>query len=355
MSTRTFPTVLAAALLGCLATQITPLQAQVPIPGYAGFVRLPLPGNSDSLISVSFARPSAAMAAVQNTTGNTIAVQGTPGWSTGQFVHAEGSQPDTYYLLVLSGAKAGTAYTITGNSTNALTVDPEGDSLTDLTTGTRLEIIPYWTLGTLFPNGKGVHASNSETDHATEVLFPDLNATGINPLPAATFYFYNGQWQQVGQGTANRNNTIVLPDSHIIVRHNAAEATELFCGGEAISSKLRLPLGVNTAGKRDNFVGLQRPNAVTLADSQLVTSGAFVASTNPLVRTDELYVYDNTLVKKNKSASAVYFYYNNAWRKVGAPATASFDTTAVFLPGTGCVIRKNASPTAPVWLNNPGY
>jgi len=119
-------------------------------------------------------------------------------------------------------------------------------------------------------------------------------------------------------------------------------------------AKLRSSLGVNPSVKRDNFLGLQRPNSFTLAASGLVSSGAFTASTSLLSRTDELYVYDNALVKQNKSASAIYFYWNNGWRKVGA-GSALFDNTTVFTPGTGFIIRKKAGSTSPFWLNIPNY
>lgn len=107
--------------------------------------------------------------------------------------------------------------------------------------------------------------------------------------------------------------------------------------------------------KQDNFVALTRPAVVTLNDSGLVQSGAFLASITTFNRTDELFVFDNSAVGKNKGPVATYYYFDGAWRKFGS--NDDFGNEPVFTPGTGVIIRKNstAGGVSSFWLNQPGY
>ncbi len=327
--------------------------AQVLAPGYTGFQRIPLPGNSDSYISVPFARPEAATAVVQSVSGNTITVKGITPWTPNRFVNQGGANDDTYYLLVVSGAGEGSTFPITASGASSLTVDLDGETL-NVAANDLLAVIPYWTLGTLFPAGAGVHVSPSASDIRTEIIFPDLNAPSLTGGVSRLFYCLNGNWTEEGQPANVRNNQIILPDSLIIVRHNIPTATTLLANGMVVTSKLRTVLGVNPASKRDNFLGLQRPTTFTLGSSGLVSSGAFAVSPSLLSHTDELYVYDNTVAKKNKSASATYFYWSGGWRKVGSGSTL-FDTSPLLTPGSAFIIRKATGSTAPSWINIPNY
>jgi uncharacterized protein (TIGR02597 family) len=328
-------------------------RAQVLGPGFSGINRLTLPGLSDSVLSLPFARPEAAAGQALSFTGNRITFKAQHGGAIAQFVYG-GAVTDHYYLLIGSGVKEGAAYAITANDTTSVTVDLEGDTLTGLAANDRLSVIPHWTLGTLFAGGAGVHVSPTPGDRRTEVLFPNFNSTGINASAGRMFYFWSDHWREVGQGAALRDDEVVSPDLYFTVRHNIATATEWVASGQVISGKLIAWLGVNAAGKRDNYVGLQRPIGTTLAGSGLVSSGAFAASPSPGNRTDELLVFDNAVARQNKAASAIYYYWNGAWRKVGA-GTANFDTTAVFTPGVGFIIRKNSATSAPAWTNAANY
>jgi len=327
--------------------------AQITGPGFSGINRVTLPGVSDSVLSVPFARPEAAAGLALSFTGNRVFFKGAPGWTASQFVTG-GAVTDRFYLLVGSGTKEGAAYAITANDGSSVTVDLEGDTLTGLAADHRLSIIPHWTLATLFAGGAGVHASPTPGDRQTEILFPNFNATGVNASAGRIFYLWDGSWRETGAGAAVRDHEVVYPDSYFIVRHNVAAATEFVSNGQVVAGKLVTWLGVNTAGKRDNYLGLQRPIATTLAASGLVASGAFAPSPTPGNRTDELFVFDNTVARKNKAPATIYYYWNNAWRKVGAGA-ASFDSTAVFQPGLGFIIRKNTAATAPAWNNLANY
>jgi uncharacterized protein (TIGR02597 family) len=70
--------------------------------------------------------------------------------------------------------KAGYSYTIIANDTTSLTLNLKGDTLAGLGNDDQFDIIPYWTLGTVFPNGQGINASPTPGDRMTEVFIHDL-------------------------------------------------------------------------------------------------------------------------------------------------------------------------------------
>ncbi|HTG44729.1 MAG TPA: TIGR02597 family protein, partial [Verrucomicrobiae bacterium] len=315
----------------------------------AGVYRLNLLGNSDTLVSIPYLRPPVELGATVSVSGNQLRLRGAPAWAANQWVYAAGVQTNTYFLLFRSGVREGESYTITGNTSDTLILDLEGKSLTGAASGDRVEIIPYWTLGTIFPGGQGVHSSSTAGNRPTEILIPDLAGNGINLAAARVCYFMNGDWRQVGQGSASRNDDVILPDMFFWVRHNNPNSTELAAHGIVSQGKWKLPLRRRASGKQDNVIALPRQTSVTLAASGLIETGTFHPSASAGTRSDELLVFDNASTGRNKSASATYYYYNGAWRKVGSGSTV-VNLDAVFKPGTGCILRLEAG-TSSQWTH----
>ena len=341
-------------MAGLLASFDTRLMAQTVATEPSGFYQISCPGNSDTIVSIPFTRPIAASGLVLTASGNSVQATGVPGWSANQFVYASPTQTNTYFLLVRSGPKEGYAYTITANTSDTLTLDLSNADLSGVSAGHRFAIVPYWTLGSVFPGGAGVNPSPSPGSRSTEILLPDLSSAGINLSPVKTYYFHGGFWKQFGQGAANKNDDVLLSDSYFTVRHNVSTATTIVAQGNVLTTKWTVPLATQASVKQDNAVAIPRPVAVALIDSNLISSGGFSVSPSPGNRTDELLVFDSTVIGKNKSPSATYYYWNNAWRKFGAGAT-DVGTDQVFTPGTGVIIRKGASVSSTVWVNSPTY
>jgi uncharacterized protein (TIGR02597 family) len=316
-----------------------------------GFVRLSLLGSSDNIVSIPFGRAPAIAVLVSSVSGNIITAGGSPGWTANQFVYASGTQSNTYFVRFTSGAAAGKVYTITANAADALTVNLGSDSLAAVAANDSFSIEAYWTLGTVFPNGTGVNVSPTTGNRNTEILIPDLTSTGIN-LSASKIYFFNsGIWKQVGQGSTSHNDDVLEPHVYFVVRHNVATNTTLTSVGRVISTPIAATLAAQIGSQQDNYVGLQRPEPVSLSGSGLIQSGAFIASPLPGTRTDELLTFDNTVVARNKSSDASYYYWQGAWRQVGG-GTNDFGSALIFQPGTGVIIRKGTNNAAAAWTNN---
>ena len=335
----------------------------------AGFYRLDCLGNSDTIISIPFSRPETGFAHVQSIAGSTVTVKGTPGWSENQFVYAFGSQSNTYYLRLLAGAKEGSYYPIVANGTNSLTVSLGGDDLSSVTNDTRLLVVPYWTLGSAFPGGRGIIPSTSALLQKTKILIPNFSGAGINLSPAATYYYLGSAncWCRVNDsqgtyGTSNMNDVVLIPDLYFILRHPVTTNTVFTARGSVPMSKLSTPILTQPASKQDNFVALTRPVTHTLNESGLVQSGAFLSSTSQLIQNgDQLLVFDNGRIAQNKSPAATYYYLSSLsrWCRVndsqGTYGTTDMGNEPVFVPGTGVIIRKKLGSVSTNWVNSPNY
>jgi uncharacterized protein (TIGR02597 family) len=345
--------VLGLCLLGLHSA---PVQAQEVTSDPSGFHSITLLGNSDTIVSFPYTRPPAASGVIQSVTDNEVVISGHEAWTEHQFVYDAGVQTNTYFLFIRDGTKEGHCFGITNNTDTMVKVDLTDEDLTGVSAGDRVYVIPYWTLGTLFPLGKGIHVSTTPLDRKSEVLLKSINFAGINPSTERTFFFWSGSWRQFGKPlTSLYDDTPLMSDLFIVVRHNVADSTVLKINGRVVMNKWAALLTSNASGKQDNIVGLPRPVAISLDDSGLITSGAFTPSTSPLARTDELMVYDNSVAGQNKSSAATYFYWGGAWRQFGMPLTIDAGPTLVFTPGAGVVIRKNTNSGTSAWINSPDY
>lgn len=320
----------------------------------AGFVKLPLLGSSDNFVSVPFFRPTAALVTIINVASNVITVSGGPSWTSNQFVYLAGTQSNHYYARFTSGASEGAIYDVTANGANTITVNVGSQPLTSVASGDALAIEPYWTFNTIFPGGSGVNVSPTSGNRNTEVLIPNFSGAGINLSASKIYFFNNGIWKQVGQGSTDYGDDILLPNTHFIVRHNVATNTTLTTFGIVAMSKLALPFAVSPLFQQDNFIGLARPVGVSLDGSGLINTGAFITSSLPGVHADELLSFDNSVGQRNKSAAALYYYWSGAWRRVGF-GTSNVGSDQVFAPGAGVIVRKGTNSTSPVWINSPNY
>ncbi|HEV8543207.1 MAG TPA: TIGR02597 family protein, partial [Verrucomicrobiae bacterium] len=146
----------------------------------AGVQHLTFLGDSDTMFSVPFLRPAAELGAVVSVSANSIRLRGAPEWQPNQWTYVAGIQTNTYFLLFRSGSHEGESYTITANTADTLTLDLQGVALDGVAAGDRVAIVPYWTLGTVFPGGTGVNSSPTPGNRLTEIFLPDISGVGVN-------------------------------------------------------------------------------------------------------------------------------------------------------------------------------
>jgi uncharacterized protein (TIGR02597 family) len=318
---------------------------------YAGLCRITCPGNSDTYVSFPFMRPAADFGAVVSVAGNTAQLRGPGPWQNNQWVYNGASQSNTYFLWFRSGPLAGSSFTITANDADRVTLDLQGSTLNAVQFGDSVAIVPYWTLATFFRDHAAL-SSPSPAARNSEVLLPEVSGSGTNLSSAAIYYFYDDNWRKVGDGLAPRNDDVILSDMYVIVRQNTGASMVVTTEGAVLPGRWRVEVRRDPAAAQDTLAALPRPAGVSLAGSGLMSSGAFRAS-SAAARLDELFLFDNSTVSRNKSASSAY-YYLDTWRKIG-DGTADHGGDAVFQPGTGTVLRAGAGGESALWSNDPAY
>jgi uncharacterized protein (TIGR02597 family) len=337
--------------------------------------------NSDTLLSIPFTRPPEFSGTIQSVSGNVITVQGTPGWSANQFVYVAGSQPKTYYVLIGAGGtsnpREGHIYTVTGNDSNALTVNINADTLTGVTASTQVIVIPYWTPATIFPAAdanRSFTPTTSTASYKTQVVVTNNAAFGTKGY-STTYFFSNNVngtsgnigWRVAGNDIADRGDDPLLPNNYFVVRNqNGAPTLTLKGLGAVLTRKFATPLRTSVTGTRDNAVSMVRPVAVKLSETGLgPEDGSFVASP-PIPPTrgsrlnvkDQLLLFDNSQVAFNKQPSAVYYYYAGnpaGWKLLGDDLV---DHGQDLIPaGSAIVIRKatTADGATVFWTNTASY
>jgi uncharacterized protein (TIGR02597 family) len=364
-----------------------------------GYTEVALAGNSDSYLFVPFKRTPALVATVAAIGANGQYDEGEPFVDTdadgqrdasesftdtsnvltlpeevvlqqGQFVYTEGTQPNSYYVSFKSGSKEGIFCPVVGNGVNSVVVDAMGYDLSAMTGELAIEVVPYHTLGTVFPNGQGIHpsASHSDTARPTSVLLPNHEVAGKNLPYAQIYYYYSGTepgWRKSDAPDVVANDTALPPDSFFIVRHNHPTGTTLVFAGDVHVAKFATPLNTLAANvDQDNFVAAPIPVEMRLRDLNLVESGAFVPSSSHslAVRQDTLLVWYNTALGFNRAATVGYYYFSGTsgagpgWRKSGAPNVLA-DDDVVMSSSRVFVIRKKATPvvSSSLWSVTPPY
>ena len=316
-----------------------------------GFTTTSLLGSSDSFVSIPFTRPPEFIGALASTTMlGAITVGGTP-WTPSQFKYVRGSQPKHYYVLIGPGAgtKEGRTYAITDNTNNSLTVATTPfDDASGISANTQIEIIPYWTLATIFPaSDAGISFTPTTNPPAYQTLIrvPDYSAAGTGFSYAAEYYFNSGAWQRVCGGDGSDDP--LLPDGYFVVRNSSTAPTlSLTNIGSVLLKKLSVYLATSTNRAQNNPVSMVRPTNVALEATGLNPGdGSFGGGATG----DKLLLFNNAVVGIDKVPSAIYTY-DTHWRLSG-DSTSSDHGADIIPPSTGFVVQKAANAPVAFWTN----
>ena len=320
------------------------------------------PANADTFITIPFTRPAEFSGKVQSAAMNgeylDVVVAGEPHWSANQFVYDSASQRNYYYLKFTSGNLEGAWYNVRANGAYTLSLEFGEGELSEVSAGDAFEIIPHWTLSTLFPNGGnfvkntiGAFGYNAtklykytgfEDGHIIE---PD---PGVNNAFKAVYYYRKfGTTDSWMNGKTPVPDDIVEPNSFLRVRQPAGEASAVDISGvlpACATTVVAYTLSADTA--QDNYISFSNPVDIKLSDltEALIDSGVFTPTTSSApIAEDRLYVYDNSRVELNQAASKVYFY-----RSVGNIGWFNGKTLAnddIIKAGSALILRKKATPS----------
>lgn len=330
--------------------------------GTVGAISFSAAAQSDTIVSLPLHRPHSFRGVVASSSGSLVTLA--------QASFAEDAFNDRFYMLVESGAGEGRWFPVADTSGATVTLDPGPDGTTAFfSAGTVVRIIPFWTLDTVFPDGRGVNASGSLLP-ASRILLPDTSRAGVRLAPAASFFYYGGTghggegWRRFGASPSVKfDGQILPPGASFVIRHESGSGTLFENLGSvpaaAFSARLAT-LAPNTA--QDHAIGLGIPADFSLAESRLFESGAFAGSSAIDLPVDELLVFDQSAPARNRTPAGVYYYYTGSqnggpgWRRKGDVNTLQ-NNARVLQTARGFLIRKASGsiPSSARWTVRPAY
>ncbi len=123
-----------------------------------------------------------------------------------------------YFVEIVSGAAAGARFTITSNTTNTLTLDLDGGSLSTVAANDEIIVAPFWTLNSIFPEGRDLAPT-------TEILFA--------PNFATKFIYRSdlGRWVDAAGTATDVGDDHIPHDAQLVIRQSAATPIKPFVWG----------------------------------------------------------------------------------------------------------------------------
>ena len=324
-----------------------------------GYNKVVCLGGSDTVISVPFFRTPVYRGRIDSSPAlNGLSATITPSFSPTFVVNQ--FESTAHYLRFIDG---GQWFEISGNDASTITIETDGENLDGIVAQAEFEIIPHWTLDTLFPPATQgtVHlcASPFPADRKSGLLLADVNTEGTDLAPDRIFFLTENEgWVQAKGGFSPAGDYVIRPDQVMIVRHRVGEADTFFYSANQVhANQHRSLINTSSTGDRDNSLSLMRPVPVKLSDLDLDTD-VFVDSTSTSSggRKDELLIYDNAAVVQNKVPTTTYFRVGGNWRKDDG-STFPVVNDDLIEPSSAIVIRKKSTTTGDtlVWFNSPRY
>ena len=329
-----------------------------------GTYKVECPANSDTYIGITTTRApvfTGKVQSVQNGTTNIVA-QGEPNWSANQFVYVAGSQTDHYYLKFTSGELEGAWYDIKSNGAYFAEIEIGSAELAKVKANDSFQIIPHWTLATLFPDGGGFTKSTKMTMGTGATFLYKYTKwndgmvyqSGTNRAAVDSF-FYRERGTTVGwrnNAKKDASDEVIEPNGVLkVVQPDEACAIAItgvipMC---ATSFEVFTTEADGVVDNQDIYVAV--PSAVNMKLSELTSSlidtNIFASSTGMVsAPVDTLFLYQNEKVGKNLVADETCYY-----RKRGATTkwldSAKADANNLELKASAVMkIRKKAGTEA---------
>lgn len=339
--------------------------------GFAATVETPvlgvfsgeIPANSEAYIGITTTRAPVFEGVVEsvNAGSSKIVAGGEPAWSANQFVFADGVQPEHYYLKITSGELEGAWFDISSNDAFSVAIEIGAGEIQKIAKGDSFQIIPHWTMATLFPDGGGFSKATkiSATAGATMLYKYTSYGTdgleypiGVNKAPMQSFCFRNRN-TVMGWRDGNRqdaSNVLIEPNAvFLAVQPSDNSCKYSYAGTVPMCATSFVVFTLDDGNEvQDQDIYLASPSATDFElnelTSALIDSGAFIASksiaSSPV---DSLYVYENNRYGTNLSPDKTFYYRSRntvqKWLDENRQDANSYKIGA----GKTIVIRKKAS------------
>jgi uncharacterized protein (TIGR02597 family) len=268
---------------------------------------------------------------------------------------------NAHYVKMTSGALDGQWFQVSSASGTTVTVS-EDLAAGGVVANDTFQVIPFWTLDSLFPSGGNVPGSADIFNADALVQTFDPSNIGTNFATSSGHLYYTGSLAPAGwydsSALTPSGSTALNPDIYIQVRNSTSSAANIVITGTVPESAVTVNVLSTSTGKQDNLVYNPYPTDITLATSNLSTSGAVAGSPDIFNPTDVVLVYAPSGSAQNEATIAAYLYYTGSLAPTGwyDSSTLTPADDSVIKAGQAVIIRKaSGSDQVTTWNSNLPY
>jgi len=337
--------------LGAILALSTSLFGSTVTTTPVGYITKTVSANADLRLGLPFKQAASFTGAAAAVSAGTVSVSTTmPDVTTA-----------SHYLWITSGTLEGNWYVVSSSDASSVTVSDDLETA-GLVASDTFEVIPLWTLNTLFPDGAGFTASPDPFAPVAFILTSDITGEGTNLAPGTAYFYHDGSlgpagWYINGDIAAGTQNTVALsPEAYITIRNGTSSDITATVSGTVPATVVNNDVIQRAAGDQDNQIPNPYPASVTLSNSGLETGStpALTPSPDPFAPIDLLLVFDAQPTATNPAPDKVFFYHDGSlgpagWYLNGDIAAGTQDAYEIPAGAAIVVRRASGSDTVTTW------
>ncbi len=293
-----------------------------------------------------------AVPSVTQTGGNvTFALAGNPPVNSygaplavNQYQYEPPDQPSTFYTLVTEGIQKGTTFTVLSNTKDSLLVDLEG--LTAVLEDVReVNLVPDWTLSTLFPASQATISFIPTTDPSnimTTVVIAPLMTTGSQqPQTVGQSFYFSGNlsaWVNTSNPTVPAGDSVIPPGNYVYVQNTSTNNYPLhaFVSGTVLKTPFSIYLSSSPTETVITYFALPRNSPYRLSQIGFNDSNFTQSPNKSALSRKDVLIEDNG----HGGVAAAFYRSKNEWYQV---SNDNYPTNPLFQAGTVFGVSKQAN------------
>ncbi len=334
-----------------------------------GYSKLEILGKTDNVVSLPLARQTVFYALVASCTPTSVTLADVE-WLPKQFTFVSGKQNTSYAVEFITRNLKGISYRITDNTQDTLSLDTNGDDLTEhrrgaIQAGDLVSIRPYWSVGDIFGaddahvllNPVETSPTLDEIEAVDCILIPDNTSIGIEkPYSLSMAYVQESGWRKAGDSATDVGHAILPVGLPFVVHRQGGELETVFFGSAPRNTSINLIKGGDGTHGNDTYAALALCDPISLDSAGLVDSdgesSVIQGSDSILTQEDELLVFDPADKGFHREPKLVFYYADGSWRQLGNPSS-TVGQDFLLQPGTGFIIRKRSANLNQDWVQLP--
>lgn len=261
----------------------------------------------------------------------------------GQYSYVAGTQPVTYYALVTAGKLKGDYFTVQGNSSASLLIDPEGLVINSRDI-TAVRLLPFWSLSSLFPASQSTISFIPTTDPSNVmtkvVISPPVTYGTQQPQNEGKSYYFSEaltNWVSETNPSVPAGDAVIPPGAYVYLQNTGSNNYPLhvFISGSVLTNQFNFFFSTSRTSSVTSYFSLPRNSGYPIGEIGFNDSNFTQSSgTTSYQRNDQLIIDDG-----HGGVAAIYYRYMNSWYNTDNPVP----TNPVFPAGTVFGLKKPSS------------